>query len=118
MKQFMAVYLGSPAARSKWDKLSEAERKERQAAGMKAWQDWMAKNRDSVVENGGPLGKTKRADANGISEARNDLAAYVIVRAESQEAAAKLFLNHPHFTVFPGEAVEVMECLPVPGAAS
>jgi hypothetical protein len=44
------------------------------------------------------------------------MAAYVIVRAESQEAAAKLFLNHPHFTVFPGEAVEVMECLPTPGA--
>ena len=42
------------------------------------------------------------------------MAAYVIVQAESQEAAAKIFVNHPHFTVFPGEAVEVMECLPVP----
>ena len=37
-----------------------------------------------------------------------------VVRAESQEAAARLFENHPHFSIFPGDAVEVMECLPVP----
>jgi len=118
MKRFMAVYVGSPAAMSKWDKLSESDRKERQATGMKAWQDWMTKNHASIVENGGPLGKTKLADAKGITDVRNNLAAYVIVQAESQEAAAKMFLNHPHFTVFPGEAVEVMECLPIPGSAS
>ena len=29
--------------------------------------------------------------------------------------AAKLFLNHPHFMIFPGDRVEVMECLPIPG---
>ncbi len=116
MKQFMAIYLGSPAARSKWDKLSEAERKERQAAGMTAWRDWAAKHSGSIVEGGGPLGKTKRADTKGINDVRNDMAAYVIVQAESQDAAAKMFLNHPHFTIFPGEAVEVMECLPVPDA--
>jgi hypothetical protein len=114
MKRFMAVYTGSADARSKWDKLSEAERKERQAKGMTAWRDWGAKHSASIVEGGGPLGKTKRADAKGVTDVRNNLAAYVIVQAESQEAAAKMFLNHPHFTVFPGEAVEVMECLPVP----
>jgi len=46
------------------------------------------------------------------------MAAYVIVQAESHEAAAKLFENHPHFTIFPGDAVEIMECLPLPGAAA
>jgi hypothetical protein len=117
MKQFMAIYLGSPTARANWDKLSEAERKERQAAGMTAWRDWGTKHSGSIVEGGGPLGKTKRADAKGVSDVRNDMAAYVIVQAESHEAAARLFLNHPHFTVFPGEAVEIMECLPVPTAA-
>ena len=45
---------------------------------------------------------------------RNNLAAYVIVQAESHEAAAKMFLNHPHFTIFPGEAVEIMEWLSLP----
>jgi hypothetical protein len=22
---------------------------------------------------------------------------------------------HPHFTIFPGDSVEIMECLPMPG---
>jgi hypothetical protein len=114
MKKFMAIYLGSPGAMSKWERLSEAERKERQAAGMKAWSDWGTKHSGSIVEGGGPLGKTKRADAKGVSDVRNDMAAYVIVQADSHEAAAKLFVNHPHFTIFPGEAVEIMECLPIP----
>jgi hypothetical protein len=118
MKQFMAIYLGSTAAQARWEKLGDRERKERQAEGMTAWRDWMAKHRESIVSAGGPLGKTKRADAKGLKDVRNDMAAYVIVRAESQEAAAKMFLNHPHFAVFPGEAVEIMECLPIPGAAS
>ena len=42
------------------------------------------------------------------------MAAYTIVRAASHEAAANVFKDHPHFTMFPGEAIEVMECLPIP----
>ena len=51
----------------------------------------------------------------GIADTRNDLTGYTIVQAESHEAAAKLFQNHPHFTMFPGNGVEIMECLPIPG---
>jgi hypothetical protein len=118
MKHFMAIYLGSAAARSKWETLSEAERKRRQAAGMEAWQAWGARHRASVVDGGGPLGKTKRANAEGVADVRNNMAAYVIVQAESHEAAAKLFVDHPHFTIFPGDSVEIMECLPVPTAGT
>jgi hypothetical protein len=118
MKRFMAIYLGGlPSARSDWDKLSEAERKERQQAGVAAWRQWMLTHRDSVVESGGPLGKTKRVDAKGVADVRNNMAAYVIVQAESHEAAAKMFLNHPHFTIFPGEAVEIMEWLAIPSVS-
>lgn len=42
--------------------------------------------------------------------------AYMVVRADSHEAAAKLFERHPHFTIFPGESVEIMPVLPIPGA--
>ena len=48
---------------------------------------------------------------------RNALTAYTVVRAASHAAAAKLFEGHPHFTLFPGEGVEVMECLPIPGVS-
>ncbi|HTT06738.1 MAG TPA: hypothetical protein VMF64_15775 [Steroidobacteraceae bacterium] len=116
MKNFMAVFTGSPTseARQRWDRLEEAERKQRQAAGMKAWQDWVTRHQSIIVDGGGPLGKTKRIARDGVTDIRNNLAAYVVVRAESHEAAARLFENHPHFSIFPGDAVEVMECLPVP----
>jgi hypothetical protein len=26
-----------------------------------------------------------------------------------------MFENHPHFAIFPGEAVEIMPVLPIPG---
>lgn len=116
MKNFMAVFTGSAtsAARLQWDRLDEQERQRRQAAGMKAWQDWAARHQSIIVQSGGPLGKTKRISKEGIADTRNNLAAYVVVRADTHEAAARLFENHPHFAIFPGDAVEVMECLPVP----
>jgi len=117
MKTFLAVFTGSTAAheRSGWDKLSEAERATRQQKGIAAWGAWMEKNKASVVESGAPLGTTKRTGLNGITDIKNNLAAYLVVQAESHEAAAKLFEDHAHFTIFPGEAVEIMECLPIPG---
>jgi hypothetical protein len=68
-----------------------------------------------VAGMGGPLGKTKRVSAGGIVDVSNGLGAFTVVSAESHEAAAKLFENHPHFTIFPGEPVEVMPVLPIPG---
>ena len=115
MKKYCAIYLGTPAGREKWSKLDEATRKQREQQGMKAWNDWVTKYKSAIVDTGSPLGKTKRADARGISDTSNAMAAYTIVQAESHDAAAKMFENHPHFTIFPGEAVEIMECLPIPG---
>ena len=114
MKKFLAVFTGSPAAMSRWEALSESERNTRQAAGMAAWKKWADDNKKVIVEMGGPLSRTKLASAAGISDIRNSMAAFTIVQAETQDAAARLFLNHPHYTVFPGEGVEVMEVLPIP----
>ena len=115
MKQFLAVFLGKEATMKEWDTLDEKVREQREAAGMKAWGDWVAKHAASIVNQGAPLGATKHVDKKGISKVRNDLCVYVVVQAESHEAAAKMFLNHPHFTIFPGDSIEVMECLEVPG---
>jgi len=115
MKRFLAIYTGTPAARAAWDKLSDAERKTREANGIKAWNDWVTTHSASLVDIGSPLGRTKRTDSNGVTDTRNSMAAYTVVQAESHEAAAKLFEKHPHFTIFPGDSVEIMECLPIPG---
>jgi hypothetical protein len=116
MKNYLAIYTGTPEAHDKsgWNKLSDAQRKEREAEGIKAWMAWGQKHAASIVEHGAPLGKTKRTGPEGITDIKNAMAGYVIVRAESHEAAAKLFEGHPHFTIFPGEAVEIIECLPMP----
>lgn len=117
MKSFLAVYIGTEdaLARAKWTSLSNAERKAREASGMKAWMDWGTANAAAIVDHGGPLGRTKRASREGITDIKNAMTGYVIVRAESHAAAAKLFENHPHFATFPGDSVEIMECLPLPG---
>ena len=114
MKKFMAIYTGTSAGREAWDRLEAAERKHRETEGMKAWGEWMSANRARIVDTGGPLGKTKSISGAGVADIRNSMAAYVIVEAESHDAAARLFEAHPHFTFFPGHAVEVMECLPIP----
>jgi hypothetical protein len=116
MKKFLAVYIGTHSAmeRSKWNDLDPVKRKELEASGIKAWGDWMMANESAVLDTGGPLGKTKRISAEGVGDFKNNITGYILVQAESHEAAAKLFLNHPHFAIFPGEAVEVMELLPIP----
>ena len=65
---------------------------------------------------GGPLGKTKKVSEHGIEDINNLMSGYTVVRADSHEAAAKLFEKHPHFTIFPGDSVEVMPVLPIPSA--
>ena len=82
--------------------------------GMMAWMKWAQDHAADTVNMGSPLGKTKKVSKNGIEDIRNEMGAWIVVKAESQEAAAKMFENHPHFTIFPGERVEVMECLPMP----
>src|SRR5688572_13630273 len=116
MKTFLAIYIGTEAAleRSQWRQMDDKQRKTREAAGMKAWMDWGVAHADSIVDQGSPLGKTKRASPEGLSDIKNVMAGYVIVRAESHAAAAELFEDHPHFTIFPGDSVEIMECLPLP----
>lgn len=114
MKTFLAVYTGTPNSRASWNKLDEATRNARQAAGMKAWGDWGAKHQAATVAQGGPLGKTKRVSPKGIEDTSNNLAGYTLVRAESHDAAARMFENHPHFSIFPGDGVEIMEVLPIP----
>jgi hypothetical protein len=117
MKKFLAIYIGTASSLegSEWYKMDEAKRKQLESSGIKAWGEWMMANQAAIVEQGGPLGKTKRTAAQGVSDIKNSMTGYVVIRAESHEAAAGMFKNHPHFTIFPGDSVEIMECLPIPG---
>jgi hypothetical protein len=114
---YLAVFLGSKtSARMKvWMALPEAERRAKEQAGIAAWKAWIDQHQAAVSAIGGPLGKTKKITERGVEDVSNAMGAFMVVRADSPEAAARLFENHPHFTIFPGEAVEVMPVLPIPG---
>ena len=114
MKTFLAIYLGTEDAMSDWNRLPEAERERRQHEGTARWRAWAEHHAASIVDCGGPLGRTKAVSAAGIADVRNAMAAWVIVRADSHEHAARMFEGHAHFTLFPGQSVEIMECLPMP----
>ena len=115
MKRFLAVFIGTEATSAKWETLDEKTRAAREKEGMAAWHSWMDKNKKSIVVEGSPLGSTKKVGPTGVSEFSNELCAFTLVQAESHEAAARLFVEHPHFTIFPGDSIEIMECLPIPG---
>jgi len=113
---YLAVFLGSSDSTrwTGWKTMNEEERQAKEREGMAAWGAWMEEHRDAIVYEGGPLGKTKRASREGIAEVTNAMAVFIVVRAASHDAAVKMFQNHPHFTIFPGEAIEVMPLLPIP----
>ena len=88
-----------------WNALPEAERNAKMQKGIAAWKAWVEKHKAAIVGMGGPLGKTKKISDRGIEDISNMLSAYTVVRAESHEAAARMFEKHPHFTNFPGDSV-------------
>jgi hypothetical protein len=59
-------------------------------------------------------GKTKRVTASGVSDTRNDIVLCSYVEAQSHEAAAKAFEDHPHLQI-PQSSIEVMYVRPMGG---
>ena len=115
---YLAVFLGnrtSPRMQA-WMTLPETERRAREQQGMAAWKAWVDTHHAAISCMGGPLGRTKRVDERGAEDVSNAMGGFVIVTADSHAAAARLFENHPHFAIFPGESVEIMPVLPIPGA--
>ena len=89
-----------------WMKLPEEERKAQEQQMQNEWNAWMAEHKAAITETAG-IGKPKKITSGGVEDARNDLMMYSFVEAESLEAAAEMFKNHPHFGI-PGAWIEVM----------
>ncbi|MBV8465271.1 MAG: hypothetical protein JO218_04935 [Burkholderiales bacterium] len=113
MKKFLAVFTINTEKMAAFHQRADAQQLSQQ--GVAAWHRWMEDHKSVIVEVGGPLSRTMKVSSDGISDIRNNLGGFMVVQAESQTAAAELFLNHPSFAIFPGEGVEVMEVLPIPG---
>jgi hypothetical protein len=113
---YLAVFLSnktSPRWRA-WYAMTDDEKRWKDEEGLAALAAWDEAHKDSIVYMGGPLGPTKRTSADGVADVVNEMTVFVVARAPSHEAAAKLFENHPHFTIFPCDCVDVMPLLGPP----
>lgn len=108
MPKFLAVYTMKPEDLARFRSLSKVEQDAIDAAGVPRWVAWEERNAAAIVNRGGMVGKTTRVTRDGISPATNAICGYLIVEAETAGAAAELFRDHPHITVFPGDGVDIM----------
>lgn len=111
MKHFTAIYIAPVSALEEWMKTPEAERKEAESKMQQEWGAWMSEHKDAVL-NTVSLGVTKRVSQNGIEDTKNGMMLSSYVAAESLEAAAELFKDHPHLGI-PGATIEIMEARPM-----
>lgn len=108
MPRFLAVYTMKPEDLARFRALPKAEQDAIDAVGLERWAEWGKANAAAIVDPGLMVGKTKRVTRDGIADATNAICGHVVVEAPTIEDAARLFTNHPHFTVFPGDGVDVM----------
>ena len=112
MARFLAVYTMTRADLARFRAMPKEEQDAVDARGLPEWEEWDRRHAASIVNHGGMVGKTTRITRDGtIAPATNDFCGYVIVEAETAEAAAALFADHPHISTFPGDGVDIMPFL-------
>lgn len=112
MKTFLAIFTcaENSVAHEAWKKLAPEEQKRRLDQGPALLAEWSAKYQGQVLYDGGHLGEvTKQVDNKGIRDIPSQMGTFLVVKASSHEVAAKMFVDHPHFAVFPGNGVEIIE---------
>jgi hypothetical protein len=110
---YLAIFTSNKASQrwQAWYAMSAEERRAKDEQGLAALKAWDEANEDSIVYGGGPLGPTKRMSPAGMADVVNELTVFLVVCAPSHEAATLLFEDHPHFTIFPCDSVDVMPLL-------
>lgn len=109
MNKYVGIYLATLEKLEEWNKASEEDMKD----GMEKWNAWSEKHKESIVDMGAPLGKTKRVDASGVTDQTNEICGYTVVQADSHEAAAQIFTDNPH-TQEDGAWIDVLEWVDMP----
>ena len=104
--KFIALFQIPASVMADWAKTDPNTRKVAEEKMKAEWQKW-ASDHAKMIKLTEACGKTKRATSSGISDTKNDICLYTIVEAESHDAAAKAFENHPHLQI-PQASIEVM----------
>lgn len=111
MKKFLVTYLAPPSVIDEWKKTEPEKRKQAEEKMMGEWKRWTSEHTKMFANPDAGVGKTKRVTAQGVADTRNDIMLYAVVEADSQDAAAKTFVSHPHLQI-PQSSIEVMEISP------
>jgi hypothetical protein len=111
MKKFLALYMADASGMAEMMRNSTPEQRKK---GTEAWMKWMEDNKASLADRGAPVGKTKRIDAKGIKDAKNDVCGYSIVQAESADEAARIFGKDQPFLQMPGATIDMIEIMEMP----
>lgn len=109
MGKYLAIYNGAAVGDSK-SELSE----EHQGEFMLAWATWAETHADALIDPGAPLFTKRVVTSQGVADFVDPKVGYAIVRAESDDEAARIFSQHPHLGLFPGNSIEVLECPSAP----
>ncbi|WP_375451053.1 hypothetical protein [uncultured Devosia sp.] len=116
MPRFLAIYMMRPENVVQFRAMPKAEQDAIDGAGLPVWEAWEQRIMASIADRGGMVGKTTRVNQAGTAPASNSVCGYLVVEAETIEAAAELFSNHPHFAIFPGDSVDIMPFVTEPPA--
>lgn len=114
MPKYLAIFTCAENSKNHiaWKNLNPAERKDREQSGFIALKNWLEKFGDQIEFDSGLLSNcTKVVDDSGVREAPSLKGRLLVLRASSHEEAARLFVDHPHFRIFPGDGVEILECV-------
>ncbi|MFF0724378.1 hypothetical protein [Streptomyces sp. NPDC004134] len=109
MGRFLAVLHG---AANDADKAEFTE--QQQTEFMNAWAAWAQRNEHALVDPGSPLFRKKLVTAEGVEDFTDSKVGFAIVAADSHDDAVRLFSDHPHIALMPGNSIEVLECPPIP----
>jgi hypothetical protein len=105
VKKFLVLYRASVSAR---EQLANATPEQMQA-------ERRTEVDDRVARLLGP--RHPRLAGGSVSGSETDATGFSIVQAESEDAAAELFRDHPHLGMpGGGSSIEILELLPLPGS--
>lgn len=110
MKKFLVLYKATPEGFA----AANQGTPEQHQAGMDAWNAWGKSMAGSIVDMGGPAGKTVRVSSDGVSATSNDIGGYSIMQGESKEALGEALRTSPHF-LMPGAFIEIVDLPGIPG---
>jgi len=114
VSKFLVLYMAPTSVLDDWGKTDPTIRKPAEEKMQADWKKWMTDHGKMLADKGAGVGKTKRVDAQGVTDARNEIMLYAMVEAESHEAAANAFKDHPHLTI-PQSSIEIMAINPFQG---